>query len=147
VECIGSDHAPHLVSEKLGANIWDVPSGFIGVETLLPLMLDFVSRGKTSLQQVVTLLSRNPARLYGMAERKGEIREGIDGDLTVVDLTQERTIRADLLHSKHKVTPFEGRKVKATVRYTIVRGNVVYDGDVLAPAGEWIRPRWADATA
>lgn len=147
VECIGSDHAPHLVSEKLGTNIWDVPSGFIGVETLLPIMLDFVSQGKISLQRVVTLLSRNPARLYGIAERKGEIKEGADGDLAIVDLTQERIIRADLLHSKQKVTPFEGRKVRATIKHTIVRGNVVYDGEVLAPAGEWVRPSWADATS
>jgi allantoinase len=147
VECLGSDHAPHLVSEKLRTNIWDVPSGFIGVETLLPIMLDFVSQGKTSLQKVVTLLSRNPAKLYGIAEKKGEIKEGADGDLAIVDLTQERTIRAELLHSKQKVTPFEGRKVRATIKHTIVRGNVVYDGEVLAPAGEWVRPRWADATA
>jgi allantoinase len=146
VECIGSDHAPHLVAEKLGTNIWEVPSGFIGVETLLPIMLDFAGKGRISLQRVAALLSRNPAKLYGI-ERKGEIKEGADGDLAVVDLTQERTIRADLLHSKQKVTPFEGRKVRATIKYTIVRGNVVYDGEVLAPAGEWVKPRWADASA
>ena len=92
-------------------------------------------------------MSRNPARLYGIAERKGEIKEGADGDLAIVDLTQERIIRAELLHSKQKVTPFEGRKVRATIIHTIVRGNVVYDGEVLAPAGEWVKPRWADSAA
>lgn len=140
VESVGSDHAPHLVAEKRNPNIWEAPAGFVGVETLLPIMLDFAARGRTSIQRVTALLSSNPARLYNIAHRKGEIREGMDGDLAVVDLSEEVVITAEKLHSKQKITPFEGRRVKAAIKYTIVRGNVVFDGEVKRPAGEWIRP-------
>ncbi len=49
-------------------------------------------------------------------------------------------IKAENMHSKQRVTPFDGRVIKAAVKYTVVRGNLVYDGEVGPPAGDWINP-------
>jgi dihydroorotase len=140
VDTLGSDHAPHPVERKKATNIWDAPSGFIGVETLVPVMLDFAARDRITLQKIALLLSQNVAKLYKLWPKKGRIGLEADGDLTIVELGKEHVIRAQELHSKQKITPFEGKSVKGAVKYTIVRGNVVYDGDVGPAAGEWIRP-------
>jgi dihydroorotase len=140
VDTLASDHAPHLVAEKRRANVWEVPSGLIGVETLVPVMLDFVNRGSLTIQRFVEMTSLNPARIYNLCSTKGRMAEGFDGDLTVVDMSEEYVIKAEELHSKNKITPFEGRAVKGRVKYTVVRGAVVYDGEAVNPSGAWIRP-------
>jgi dihydroorotase len=95
------------------------------------------------MQEIVLLLSENVAKMYRLWPRKGRIGLDADGDLTIVELGKEHVIRTQELHSKQKVTPFDGWAVKGSVRYTVVRGNVVYDGHVGYPAGEWIRPSMA----
>jgi allantoinase len=140
IDTLGSDHAPHPVERKKESNIWDAPSGFIGVETLVPIMIDFAARERITLQRFALLASQNPAKLYKLWPKKGRIGLGADGDLTIVELGKEHIIRAHELHSKQKITPFDGRIVKGSVKYTVVRGNVVYDGNVGPAAGEWIRP-------
>jgi len=140
IDTIGSDHAPHLVAEKRNPNIWEVPGGFIGVETLVPVMLDFVNRGNLTIQRFVNLTSTNPALIYNLYPRKGQMIEASDGDLTIVDMKEEHVIKAERLHSKQKITPFDGRRIKGRVKYTVVRGTVVYDGETIVPSGERIRP-------
>ena len=140
IDTLGSDHAPHPADRKKSPIIWDAPSGFIGVETIVSVMLDFNARGRISLQKIALLLSENVAKLFRLWPRKGRIGLDADGDLTIVELGKEHVIRAEKLHSKQKVTPFDGRVIKGAVKYTVVRGNVVYDGEVGPAAGSWISP-------
>ncbi|MEM0374744.1 MAG: allantoinase AllB [Nitrososphaerota archaeon] len=143
VDAIGSDHAPHLPQEKMVDDVWSAPSGFPGVETMLPLMLTEVHKGRLSYEKIAALLSENPARIWGLYPRKGSIMIGSDGDLTLVDPDAEWVIRADRLHSKSKVTPFEGLRVRGKPVYTVVRGEVVMErGEVVEDArrGQLVRP-------
>jgi dihydroorotase len=140
IDTLGSDHAPHPVAKKKQSDIWEVPSGFIGVETLVTVMLGFVAKGKLTLQKLALLLSQNPAKLYNLWPSKGRIGLEADGDLTIVDSSKEHVIHAAGLHSKQKISPYDGWSVRGEVRYTVVRGNVVYDGQVRSPVGEWVRP-------
>ena len=127
IEIIGTDHAPHLLENKMRRNVWEVPSGFPGVETSVPLMLTQVNDGKITLEKFVEITSQNPARIFGLYPRKGCISPGSDADFTVVDLDAEGFIKASELHSKNKYTPFDGSQVKARIIYTIVRGNIVVE--------------------
>lgn len=147
VDVIATDHAPHTREEKLTDDIWAAQSGFVGVETSVPLMLTAVTRGRMTLNRYVAVAAENPARIYGLYPRKGTLQVGADGDLTVVDLQREGVIRGERLHSKHPVTPFEGLPVRGLPVYTIVRGAVVMrDGEVLgAPEGRLIRRAHAGA--
>lgn len=132
VDMIATDHSPHTYEEKgtdrtgklLKPTIYDCVSGFVGVETAVPLMLNEVNNGRMTLNQYVRLASENPARVWQMYPRKGSLRPGADGDLTIVDMQKVMTIDSTRLHSKNSPTPFDGWKVRGAPVYTIVRGNV-----------------------
>lgn len=126
IDCICSDHAPHTLEEKKLP--YDLcPSGFPGVETTLRMMLTAVSEGKMKLELVPKLVSENPAKILGL-KNKGEIKEGYDADLTIVDLDIESVIAGKNLYTKAKWSPFEGMKTKGNAAYTIINGNIIYDG-------------------
>ena len=142
VEVIATDHSPHTEEEKIKENIWEALSGFSGVETSVPLILTQVNEGRISLNQYVKLASENPARLFNMYPQKGSFNIGTDADFTVIDMEKEGVIDKNKIHSKSKITPFDGYKVKGLPMYTIVRGNVVMkDGKIMGkPQGRKIDP-------
>jgi dihydroorotase len=142
VEVIATDHSPHSPEEKIKENIWEAIPGFTGVETSVSLMLTQVNEGRLSINSYVKLASENPARLFNLYPRKGTIQVGSDADFTIVDMEREGVIQSEKLHSKTKITPFDGWRVKGLPIYTIVRGRIVMkDGEVIGkPQGEFIRP-------
>ncbi|MFQ5851527.1 MAG: dihydroorotase family protein [Candidatus Binatia bacterium] len=107
IDMIATDHSPLPLEEKVKENIWEATAGFCGVETLLPLMLTELKRGRFSVADLVRLTSENPARANSVYPTKGSIKVGSDADLVIVDLDREGVILADKLHSKTKATPFE----------------------------------------
>ncbi len=139
VDVIGSDHAPHLLSEK--AKPYPAsPSGMPGVQTLLPLMLDHLAAGRLSLARLVDLTSAGPARVYGIAG-KGRVAVGYDADFSIVDLEARREIGKDWLASRCGWSPFEGMTVTGWPQATVVRGRMVMrEGELLGtPAGRPVR--------
>jgi len=142
IDTIGSDHAPHSVEEKTKESIWEASSGCIGVETMVPVMLTLVNRGLLSLSRLVEMGSENPAKIFGIYPKKGAILVGSDADFTIVDMKMEKTIKAEELHSKQKITPFDGFRVKGLPVYTIVRGEIVAErGEIISgPRGRFTKP-------
>ena len=142
IDIVSSDHAPVALKEKEKKSVWEAPSGFVGVEVSTALMLDAVNKEKLTLDRYVEVSSANPARAFDLYPRKGLIRLGADADLTIVDLQKEWIIKNTELHSKTKVSPYDGRKVKGAVIYTIVNGFIVYkNGEVMEPPrGKFVSP-------
>ncbi|WP_115717004.1 dihydroorotase [Gallaecimonas mangrovi] len=136
VDVIGSDHAPHTLSEK-AQPYPQSPSGMIGVQTLLPVMLNHVNAGKLSLQRLVDLTSAGPARIFGLAG-KGRIALGYDADLTLVDLAAKRTITNDWIASVSGWSPYHGKEITGWPIHTVVRGQVVVENESLvgSPKGQ-----------
>ncbi len=133
-DVIGSDHAPHTKEEK-AKRYPGSPSGMPGVQTLLPLLLNHVANGRTSLQRVVELTSAGAQRIFGIVG-KGRIAAGYDADFTVVDLKAEWTIEESWLASRCGWSPFTGMRLTGKPLGTIVRGRrVMWDG-TLANAAE-----------
>jgi dihydroorotase (multifunctional complex type) len=138
VDCIASDHAPYPKAdkEKGWQNIFDAPSGGVGIETSLPLMLDCVNKGLISLERLVEVYSTNPAKILRLYPRKGCIMPGSDADLVIVDLNKPFEVKGERLHSKEKMTAFEGYKGRGEVLTTIVRGDMILDdGEILGSPG------------
>lgn len=125
VDMIATDHAPHTPEEKTKDVIWQADCGFPGVETQMPLMLTEVAAGRLTLPQYVKLSSGAPARAFGLSPKKGRIAVGAHADIAVVDLSRRETIRAAGLHSRGKVTPFEGHETVGAPVHTLVRGTFV----------------------
>lgn len=131
ISTVCSDHAPHTAEEKDG-DLWSIPAGMCGVETLAPLMLNAVSEKRISLNRFVQLLSEEPARMYGIAPQKGTIQPGSDADFTLVDMELEKKIDVNKLHSKSKVSAYDGFSVKGWPVRTIVRGKTVMNNGSIA---------------
>jgi dihydroorotase len=146
-DVLGSDHAPHTLEEK-SQPYPASPSGMTGVQTLVPVMLDHVARGRLSLERFVDLTSAGPLRLFGIAG-KGRIAVGYDADLTVVDLKRQETIRDRWIASRAGWTPYDGRTVTGWPVGTVIRGRrVMWEGELLSPAkGEPVRFQESSPTA
>ena len=129
-DVLGSDHAPHTHEEK-AATYPETPSGMPGVQTLVPIMLDWVSKGRLTLERFVDLTSAGPQRLFSMA-RKGRVALGYDGDFTIVDLKRRHTITNGWIASKCGWTPYDGVTVNGWPVGTIVRGQrVMWEGEII----------------
>ena len=126
IDCIASDHAPHTTEEKM-APFMEAASGIPGLETTVPLMLTEVFEGRMSWVDYLRTCCSSPARILGL-RGKGILAPGYDADVIVVE-KGEYVIDGARFHSKAKVTPFNGRQVKAKPVVTIVEGHIVYDHD------------------
>ena len=136
VDVIGSDHAPHTLEEK-EKDYPESPSGMTGVQTILPIMLNFVNEGKLGIEDLVRLLCYNPTKIYNI-KNKGEIKIGNDADFSIVDLKKEFTITNKWIASKSGWTPYNGLKIRGLPVSTIVNGVIVMqDGEIISkPCGK-----------
>ena len=141
IDCIATDHAPHTPEEKMVddpfGDTWEAISGFVGLETEVPVMLTFVDQGRLTLEEWVRRHSARPAQVWGIYPQKGSLQVGTDADFTIVDPDREWTLESsDELHSKNCVTPFVGESFTGKAVTTVVRGEVVSDGgDVVGEPG------------
>jgi len=122
IDCIASDHAPHLDEEKdLEYNM--APFGITGLETMVPLILtNLVSKNILSLNQAIAKLTVNPANILGLD--KGSLSIGSDADLTIIDLNLKKKIGKEFT-SQSKNSPFIGMELKGFPVATVVGGRVV----------------------
>ncbi|WP_457798735.1 dihydroorotase [Methylocystis sp. S23] len=133
VDVIGSDHAPHTLEEK-AQPYPKSPSGMTGVQTILPLLLDAVNKGKLTLARFVDLTSAGPNRIFGIAG-KGRVAKGYDADFTVVDLKRREIIRNEWVASRVGWTPYHGTEVTGWPVGTFVRGKkVMWEGELATPS-------------
>ena len=91
-----------------------------------------------AIEQIIDWMATRPARFAGLGQRKGRIAVGYDADFCVFDDTAQYVIEVDMIKYRHKVTPYEGRRVSGIVRRTFVRGHEVFaDGEILStPLGQ-----------
>jgi len=141
VDFIGSDHAPHAVAEKDVADPWSCPSGTPGLDTLAAAALDLAARTVIGYPQVAALLAERPARLFGLANRKGHIAVGADADLALVDPDATLHVTLAAIHSRAARSPFEGATLRGRPVLTVLRGEVIAeDGKLVAerPRGRFL---------
>lgn len=124
-DVISTDHAPHSAEEK-AVGIAKAPFGIVGSETAVCLTItELVEKGVITPMQMAAKMSYNPAKVLGID--KGDISEGKVADITIINPTEEYIIDVNEFASKGKNTPFNGKKVRGRVKYTIVAGDVVYE--------------------
>jgi dihydropyrimidinase len=143
-DIFSSDHSPFRYADRQGKDRpgartsfkW-IPNGIPGIETRLPILFsEGVSKGRISLERFVALTSTNPAKLYGLAPRKGSIAIGADADITLWDANKKVTISQSLLHHGSDYTPYEGMAVTGWPVLTMLRGKTVTnDGNVVGDPG------------
>ncbi|HLO70453.1 MAG TPA: dihydroorotase [Flavipsychrobacter sp.] len=129
LDIIATDHAPHTWEEKQQPYA-QAPAGVPLVQHSLLLMLQYVKQGKISIEKVAEKMSHTPAICFQIAER-GYIREGYWADLVLVDMNNPYTVTKDNILYKCGWSPFEGHSFPATVKYTLVSGQIAYENGTI----------------
>jgi allantoinase len=140
---VGSDHSPCPPDMKWHTDFFKAWGGISGAQHALPILLTeaHLNRG-VPLPLLAGLLSGNVAERFRLPETKGRITIGADADLALVDLSQAFEVRAAELLYRHAQTPYLGRRLRARVVRTILRGRAVFgDGQIVRqPRGRLIPP-------
>jgi len=126
IDAIATDHAPHSPVEK-DVEFECAAPGMLGLETALPILLDFVRMGTLDEKRVIAAFTGGPARAFGLSG--GSLAIGSVADLTVIDPERAMTLTPDALLSKSKNSPFLGQKLAGRAVLTFVEGRMVYDLD------------------
>lgn len=125
IDVIGTDHAPHLLTEKQGGSLKAV-SGMPMIQFSLLAMMELVKEGILSIEQMVKKMSHAPAELYHINNR-GFIRKGYKADLVLINPETNRTLQKEDILSKCGWSPLEGHTFTSKVEKTFVNGSLVYD--------------------
>ena len=131
IDFIGTDHAPHLVSEKQSGK---PPSGIAAIEWLIPQILNFVDSGLLTWKQYHRLICGAASECYSIKGRNG-IKKGNFADLVFVRKMNGKTER-DNVQTKTGVNLYESFNFKWQVAATMVNGILKYDGKQFFPEGK-----------
>jgi dihydroorotase len=125
IDAIATDHAPHSVLEK-DCEFAEASPGMIGLELVVPLLLDLVSAGALPLARVIDALTRAPAHIAALDPPS--LRAGARAEICVIDTERRFTVRREELRSKSSNTPFLGKTFTGSVAFTMAGGRIVHDG-------------------
>lgn len=143
LDLIASDHSPCPPDLKvLGSGSFiDAWGGISSLQLSLRVAWTEAARRGYDLPQIVRWMCEGPARLAGLAHRKGRLAEGYDADLVIFDPDAEATVEAGQLFHRHPLTPYEGSRLRGRVVATYVRGILVFDDGAFPEAcpGRWLK--------
>ena len=124
ISVVGTDHAPHLLSQKEGGCV-KAASGMPMIQFSLVTMLELVDEGVLTIQRLVDLMCHNPARLFGVQQR-GFLRKGYRADIVIVRPKRSWTVTKECVLSKCGWSPLEGHTFNWQVERTLCNGHTVY---------------------
>ena len=123
IDTIGSDHAPHLLSEK-NAVYTKAPSGLPTIQQSLPVLLTIASEENIPLTRIASVFSEKASEIYGL--NTGKLASGYAADMVIFDKEKEFTVKAEDQLTKCGWSPYEGETLKGYIETVIVDGKIVY---------------------
>lgn len=132
IDVVATDHCPFnfKVEKQFGKNDFTkCPNGIPGVETRIPLIFsEGVMKKRISINKFVDIVSTNPAKIFGMYPKKGDIKVGSDADIVIINPEKQVTLKKLILHENVDYTCYEGFKLQGYPVITISRGEVIVRG-------------------
>ena len=130
IQIVATDHCSFTYAQKLESDdCRTVYPGIPGTEELLPLLHTFsVETGRIGINDIVRLLSRNPAHYFSLYPEKGSLEAGTDADIIIFNPHEEWTLSSSTLHSASGYTAYDGRKVIGKTMRTYLRGRLIVSG-------------------
>lgn len=141
VDVIASDHSPCLWEDKTAgdSDIFEAWGGISGLQSTLPaLVMEGVKKRGLPLTDLVRMTSTNPARIFGLTGRKGDLSPGHDADIVLVDPARQTTLGPDALFYRNRHSAYVGSPMHGMVTRTLLRGLTIFaDGQIMvdAPGG------------
>lgn len=120
IDTIGSDHAPHLLTEKDGVYT-KAPSGLPTIQQSLPLLLTIALECEIPLTRIASVFSEKAAEIYNL--NRGKIAQGYEADLVVFDYEKTFVVKAEDQKSKCGWTPYEGETLRGEIKAVYINGN------------------------
>ena len=124
IDTIGSDHAPHLLSDKQG-DCTQAVSGFPSIQYNLPLLFDLTEQGVFTKEDVVRTMAHSPADIYHVNQR-GYLRKGYYADFVLIQACAPHLVDSSELLYKCQWSPLEGTYLHHQVTMTVINGVVAY---------------------
>lgn len=130
LDMIVSDHSPcpPELKQKESGDFLAAWGGISSLQFRLPVIWTEAQKRGFGISELAEWLCRAPARLVGLEATKGSIKVGCDADLVIWNPKQTSKIQSDMIHHRHKLTPYAGRDFAGAVETTFLRGRKVYDG-------------------
>ncbi|MBM3403974.1 MAG: dihydropyrimidinase [Bacteroidetes bacterium] len=128
IDVVATDHCPfNLIGGKDHGrdDFTKIPNGAGSIEFRLPLLYQFGVNGRQITEkQYVSLVSANPARIFGFSRHKGDISQGKAADLVIWDPLKKQTIsgKSQYQHCDHNI--FEGFQVRGWPETVIHKGKI-----------------------
>lgn len=143
IDIVSTDHCSFTKEQKaLGKNDFrKIPGGLNGVEQRGILLFDACLNKKLKIERMCELISENPAKLFGLWDRKGFIKEGYDADLVIINPKKTTTLSIKNQVSKSDYCAFEGKKLKGKIESVFLRGKQVVDTNknIVENTGKFIK--------
>lgn len=128
IAVVGTDHAPHQLSDKQGGAA-KATSGMPMIQFSLVTMLELVDEGVLSIERLVELMCHHPAQLFEIRER-GFLRRGYKADIVIVKSDAPWTVTEEIIQSKCKWSPMLGHTYHWQVQHTFCNGHHLYNQGV-----------------
>lgn len=144
IDIIASDHSPCLWEEKAvgDSDIFEAWGGISGLQSTLPaLLVEGVEKRGLALPDLVRMTSTNPARIFGLAGKKGDLSPGHDADIVLVDPERQAILSPEDLFYRNRHSAYVGSAMHGMVRRTLLRGLTIFaDGQIIsaAPRGQFL---------
>lgn len=119
IDTIGSDHAPHLLSEK-DAQYTKAPSGLPTIQQSLPVLLTIAHECEIPLTRIASVFSEKASELYSL--NRGKIMKGHEADLVIFDNEKTFVVKAEDQKSKCGWTPYEGETLRGEIKAVYLNG-------------------------
>ena len=126
LDLVTSDHSP-CAPEMKGLETGDFAKAWGGIASLSLGASILATTLTDPLAHLARLMAANPAKLAGLAHRKGRIAEGFDADLTVFATEESFIVTPKDLHFRHPISPYLGERLTGRVKQTILRGTRIYN--------------------
>jgi allantoinase len=129
IDMVVSDHSPCTPALKLqkSGDFMNAWGGISALQFGLPAMCTNLRSRGYDIADLTRLMSEQTARLAGLDGRKGKLAVGYDADIVIWNPDERFTVRTELIHHRHKLTPYAGMELFGKIEETIVKGKCVFN--------------------
>ncbi len=145
IDILSTDHCPFNIKGQKdlgvlsngGFDFTKVPGGLPGVQTrFLLAYAGGVLAERFDLVRLAEITATIPAKVFGLAPRKGALTPGADADIIILNPGETTSFDAVDLSSNLDYSPYEGMRMEGLVETVFSRGEcIVSDARFIGEAG------------
>lgn len=139
IDFVATDHspAPPAMKELESGDFMKAWGGISSIQFSLSALWTAGRKHGCSLIEMTKWLCQHPTALPRL-NKKGKIAKGYDADLVIWDPEAKFTVTKDIIHHRHKITPYLGKELYGVIKQTWLAGEKVYENTSLDGSGKFL---------